>query len=126
MVVNDEINTGFTGIIYWRRADFHHMFLAMKVPESQILTYLKPTPMEKNRWRQHMGLAVNMFKLEKFGGILGPLVFALAVGQSGSSRIAILWVIGFFVVGGVLLAFVNVPEGERQARAADAHVRIAS
>lgn len=63
---------------------------------------------------------------EKFGGILGPLVFALAVGQSGSSRIAILWVIGFFVVGGVLLAFVNVPEGERQARTADAHVRIAS
>jgi len=60
---------------------------------------------------------------EKFGGIFGPLVFAIAVGQGGSSRVAILWVIGFFVVGGILLAFVNVPEGERAARAADADVR---
>jgi len=60
---------------------------------------------------------------EKFGGILGPLVFAIAVGQSGSSRVAILWVIAFFVIGGALLAFVNVPEGERAARAADASVR---
>ncbi len=57
---------------------------------------------------------------EKFGGILGPLAFAIAIGQSGSSRIAILSVIGFFVVGGALLAFVNVPEGERAAREADA------
>jgi len=60
---------------------------------------------------------------EKFGGILGPLVFAVAVGQSGSSRVAILWVIAFFVIGGVVLAFVNVPEGERAARAADADVQ---
>lgn len=63
---------------------------------------------------------------EKFGGILGPLVFAIAVGQSGSSRIAILWVIGFFVVGGAILFFVNVPEGERAARAADAKTRAIS
>lgn len=60
---------------------------------------------------------------EKFGGILGPLVFAIAVGQGGTSRVAILWVIGFFVVGGALLAFVNVPEGERAARAADAETK---
>ncbi len=59
---------------------------------------------------------------EKFGGVFGPLVFAVAVGQSGSSRVAILWVIAFFVVGGVVLAFVNVPEGERAARAADTTV----
>jgi len=57
---------------------------------------------------------------EKFGGILGPLAFSIAIGQSGSSRVAILSVIGFFVVGGALLAFVNVPEGERAAREADA------
>jgi len=57
---------------------------------------------------------------EKFGGIFGPLVFAIAIGQGGSSRVAILWVIGFFVVGGVLLAFVNIEEGERAAREADA------
>ena len=60
---------------------------------------------------------------EKFGGILGPLVFTLAVSQTGASRVAILWVIAFFAVGGVVLAFVNVPEGERVARAADADVK---
>ena len=62
---------------------------------------------------------------EKFGGILGPLVFALAVQGSGSSRVAILWVIAFFVVGGALLWKVDVAEGERAARGADAGTRIA-
>ncbi len=57
---------------------------------------------------------------EKFGGILGPLAFSVAIGQSGSSRAAILSVIGFFIVGGGLLALVDVPEGERAAREADA------
>jgi UMF1 family MFS transporter len=57
---------------------------------------------------------------EKFGGILGPLVFSIAIGETGSSRGAILWVIGFFVVGGALLTRVNIPEGERMAREADA------
>jgi len=56
---------------------------------------------------------------EKFGGILGPLVFSIAIGQTGSSRGAILSVIVFFVIGGALLAMVNVPEGERAAREAD-------
>ncbi|MEO7521870.1 MAG: MFS transporter, partial [Gemmatimonas sp.] len=59
---------------------------------------------------------------EKFGGIFGPLVFGIAIGQSGTSRVAILWVIGFFVVGGALLSLVNVKEGERVAREADANV----
>ena len=62
---------------------------------------------------------------EKFGGIFGPLVFAIAIGETGSSRGAILWVIAFFVVGGALLAAVNVKEGEQVARAADANLRAA-
>jgi UMF1 family MFS transporter len=60
---------------------------------------------------------------EKFGGILGPLVFAIAIGQTGSSRGAILWVIAFFVIGGAILAMVDVKEGERAARAADVNLR---
>jgi len=62
---------------------------------------------------------------EKFGGILGPLVFALAVQGGGSSRVAILWVIAFFVVGGALLWRVDVQEGEHAARTADAGTRVA-
>jgi UMF1 family MFS transporter len=41
------------------------------------------------------------------------------VAVSGSSRGAILSVIAFFVVGGLLLSFVNVEEGQRAARAAE-------
>ncbi len=49
---------------------------------------------------------------EKFAGILGPAVFTV-----GSSRNAILAIIAFFVVGGVLLVFVDVAGGQRQAKA---------
>ena len=53
---------------------------------------------------------------EKIAGILGPAIFAGTLALTGSSRNAILSVIAFFIVGGGLLAFVNVPEGQRLAR----------
>ena len=56
---------------------------------------------------------------EKFGGILGPLAFAVASQVSGSSRVAILSVIVFFVIGAVLLAMVDEKAGAAVARAAD-------
>jgi UMF1 family MFS transporter len=52
---------------------------------------------------------------EKAAGILGPLLFAVAVTMTGSSRAAILSVIAFFVVGGWLLSRVDVAEGRRAA-----------
>jgi MFS transporter, UMF1 family len=58
--------------------------------------------------------------VEKFAGILGPLVFAASGALGGSSRSAILSVIGFFVVGGILLVLVDVDEGQRAARLAEA------
>jgi UMF1 family MFS transporter len=57
---------------------------------------------------------------EKFAGIFGPLIFAGTIAATGSSRNAILSVIAFFAVGAAILAFVNLEEGQRQARAADA------
>lgn len=60
---------------------------------------------------------------EKFGGILGPLVFAVVINRFQSSQLAILSVIVFFVVGGLILTTVDVEEGERAARAAEAGVR---
>jgi MFS transporter, UMF1 family len=56
---------------------------------------------------------------EKFAGILGPLIYAGTIAITGSSRNAILSVILFFAVGGLLLWPVNVEEGQRVARAAD-------
>jgi UMF1 family MFS transporter len=56
---------------------------------------------------------------EKFAGIFGPAIFAVVAAATGSGRGAILSVIGFFVIGGVLLSFVNVAEGQRIARDAE-------
>ena len=56
---------------------------------------------------------------EKFGGILGPLAFAVASQISGSSRIAIVSIIVFFVIGAWLLSLVDVKAGAAAARAAD-------
>ncbi|MGH7966681.1 MAG: MFS transporter [Candidatus Binatia bacterium] len=56
---------------------------------------------------------------EKFAGILGPATFAVMILATGSSRNALLAVVVFFIVGGTLLAFVNVAEGQRAARAGE-------
>ncbi len=50
---------------------------------------------------------------EKFAGIFGPATFGLINELSGSSRGAILSIIAFFVVGGVLLTKVDVAKGQR-------------
>jgi UMF1 family MFS transporter len=63
---------------------------------------------------------------EKFAGIFGPLIFAGTIAATGSSRNAILSVIGFFAVGAAILAFVDLDAGQRDARAADAAVRTAA
>jgi UMF1 family MFS transporter len=57
---------------------------------------------------------------EKFAGIFGPLIFAGTIAATGSSRNAILSVIGFFAVGAAILATVDVSEGQRAARDAEA------
>jgi UMF1 family MFS transporter len=59
----------------------------------------------------------------KFAGIFGPLLFASVIGTTGSSRQAILSVIAFFALGGILLSFVNVRDGEHAAREAERRLR---
>lgn len=54
---------------------------------------------------------------ERYAGILGPAIFAIIAGD-GSSRLAILSLIVFFVAGMVLLAKVDVAEGQRVAQEA--------
>ena len=62
---------------------------------------------------------------EKFAGIVGPAVFAVMILVTGSSRGAILSIVTFFVAGGLLLARVDVEEGQRVARQAEADLRAA-
>jgi UMF1 family MFS transporter len=56
---------------------------------------------------------------EKFAGIFGPLIFAGTIAATGSSRNALLSVIGFFAVGAAILAMVDPEAGRRDALAAD-------
>ncbi|MAE72088.1 MAG: MFS transporter [Gemmatimonadetes bacterium] len=66
--------------------------------------------------RESSGRFFGLFAVfEKFAGILGPAIFAAMIVVTGSSRGAILSVIAFFVVGGALLAMVDVEAGRRSA-----------
>ena len=62
--------------------------------------------------------------MEKFSAIIGPLLFAVAVGTFGSSRPAILSLIVLFFVGIYLLLRVDITEGIRVAREEDAQAGI--
>lgn len=63
---------------------------------------------------------------EKFANIFGPLLFALTIWATGSSRAAILGVIAFFAVGAWLLSRVDVDAGRRMARDAERDLVLAN
>jgi UMF1 family MFS transporter len=52
---------------------------------------------------------------ERYAGVLGPLIFGIMIAATGSSRNAILSVVGFFIIGAAILARVDVDEGRREA-----------
>jgi UMF1 family MFS transporter len=60
----------------------------------------------------------------KFAGIFGPLLYAYVISQTGSMRGAILSTIALFLIGGVLLLFVDVDQGVAAARRADTVGRV--
>jgi UMF1 family MFS transporter len=60
---------------------------------------------------------------ERYAGILGPAVFAWVVSHSGTSRNAILSILVFFVIGGLLLTLVDVTAGRQAARAGELQAR---
>ncbi len=55
---------------------------------------------------------------EKFAGVAGPAVFATSVTLFGSSRVAVLSVIVFFIAGALVLSRVDIEQGEAEAAAA--------
>lgn len=57
--------------------------------------------------------------MEKFSGIIGPLLFAAAGTIFGSSRPAVLSLIALFAIGGFLLMRVNIDEGQQVAQEED-------
>ncbi len=73
--------------------------------------------------RQKSGEVFGFFSVfEKFAGIFGPAFFLLASLAFGSTRVAILSIVLFFVVGGWLLTRVDVAAGQAQARDEEARL----
>jgi MFS transporter, UMF1 family len=56
----------------------------------------------------------------RFAGIAGPLIFAVIGQITGSSRLSIISLVVFFIIGGLILSRVDEHEGIRVARAEDA------
>ncbi len=56
----------------------------------------------------------------RFAGIFGPFLFAIVGQMTGSSRLSIVALVVFFIVGGLLLSQVNEQEGIQVAQAEDA------
>ena len=57
----------------------------------------------------------------KFAGVLGPLLFSATALIFGTSRLGIISLVVFFVVGAFLLSRVDEQSGIALARAEDAH-----
>jgi MFS transporter, UMF1 family len=61
--------------------------------------------------------------MDKFAGMVGPTVFGFVAAATGSGRLGILSIILFFIVGALILYTVDVDEGRRIAREAQARAR---
>ena len=73
--------------------------------------------------RQQSGEFFGFFAVfEKFAGVFGPAIIAAVISITGSTRLSILSVIVFFVIGAWLLMKVDVVAGQHEARAAEAQL----
>ncbi len=109
--------TGISLLGYFMRTELHFFMLAILVGMVQggtqaLSRSLFARMIPKHKSSEYFGF-FSVF--EKFAGIFGPAMFALAIALTGSSRAAVLSVILFFVLGGAVLLKVDVAEGERVA-----------
>ncbi len=106
---------------YFMKTETHFVILAMLVGAVQGGTQaLSRSLFASMIPRDKSGEFFGFFAVaEKFAGILGPLFF---IGKS--SQVAILALIVFFAIGGLLLAIVDVEEGHRIARSDEAARRV--
>jgi len=116
---------GVISLVAWRMEDINDFYLlallvAMVQGGTQALSRsLFASMVPKHKSSEFFGF-FSVF--EKVAGILGPLLFGLMIAWTGSSQTAILSVVIFFIVGGILLAMVDVEAGQKQAREEDAHL----
>ncbi|HLC28038.1 MAG TPA: MFS transporter, partial [Dehalococcoidia bacterium] len=119
------VYTGISVLAYFMTTAVHFYLLAFLVATVQGGSQALSRSMFATMIPRHKSSEFFAFFgiFEKFTGVLGPAIFAFTVGSTGSGRLAILSMIGFFVVGGLLLARVDVAAGRRAASAAEEWVR---
>ena len=119
--------TGISVLGYFMTSATHFFLLAGLVGMVQGGTQALSRSLFASMIPQHKsGEFFGFFSIfEKFAGIFGPLIFAGTIAATGSSRNAILSVIGFFAVGAAILWVVDVEAGRRAAQEAEAVTRSA-
>jgi UMF1 family MFS transporter len=113
---------------YFMRSDWHFVLLAVLVATvqggSQALSRsLFASLIPRSKSGEFFGFFA---VVEKFAGIAGPALFALSLAATGSTRVSILTVIPFFLVGGLLLLMVDVEGGRAAAREADERAKVSA
>ena len=115
------VYTGISVLGYFMTSAMHFLILAFLVGMVQGGTQAISRSLFASMIpKQQSGEFFGFFAVfEKFAGVFGPAIFAIVISVTGSTRLSILSVIIFFVVGAWLLLKVDVDEGQRQARAAE-------
>jgi UMF1 family MFS transporter len=113
---------GISVLGYSMRTATHFLILALLVGTVQggtqaLSRSLFATLIPRDRSASFFSLFAVM---DKVAGFIGPAVFTVIGTTVGSSRAAVLAVVVFFLLGGLLLYLVDVERGQRQARAAEA------
>jgi len=111
------VYAGISVFGYFMTTGFHFLLLAILVGTVQggtqaLSRSLFASMIPKTRSAEFFGFFA---VVEKFAGIFGPLLFSVIIAFTGSSRGAILTVIAFFLVGGLLLRRVDVGRGRQEA-----------
>ncbi|MEP7326274.1 MAG: MFS transporter [Gemmatimonadota bacterium] len=115
------VYAGISVLGYYMKTATHFLVLALLVGMVQGGTQaLSRSLFASMIPKQHSGEFFGFFGVfEKFAGIFGPATVWLVIRLTGSTRLSILSVIVFFVIGAFLLLRVNVDEGQQQARATE-------
>jgi UMF1 family MFS transporter len=113
---------GITVFGYFMKTDLHFLILAVLLGMVQggtqaLSRSLFASLIPRDRSGEFFGFFA---VVEKFAGIAGPALFGLSLWLTHDQRNAILTVIPFFLVGGVILALVDVEKGQQDARQAEA------
>ena len=115
------VYAGISVLGYFMRTATHFLILALMVGVVQGGTQALSRSLFASMIPKHKsGEFFGFFAVfEKFAGIIGPAVMAVVISLTGSTRLSILTIIGFFVLGGWLLTLVDVKEGQRAAANAE-------